>query len=88
NMLGLAKRLGAKIFQASTSEVYGDPVVHPQPETYWGNVNPIGMRSCYDEGKRCAETLFFDYNRQHGLEIKVARIFNTYGPRMHQNDGR
>ena len=88
NMLGLAKRLGAKIFQASTSEVYGDPVVHPQPETYWGNVNPIGMRSCYDEGKRCAETLFFDYNRQLGLEIKVARIFNTYGPRMHQNDGR
>lgn len=88
NMLGLAKRLGAKIFQASTSEVYGDPVVHPQPESYWGNVNPIGMRSCYDEGKRCAETLFFDYNRQHGLEIKVARIFNTYGPRMHQNDGR
>ena len=88
NMLGSAKRLGAKIFQASTSEVYGDPVVHPQPETYWGNVNPIGMRSCYDEGKRCAETLFFDYNRQHGLEIKVARIFNTYGPRMHQNDGR
>ncbi|WP_420993407.1 UDP-glucuronic acid decarboxylase family protein [Cupriavidus sp. 30B13] len=88
NMLGLAKRLGAKIFQASTSEVYGDPVVHPQPEAYWGNVNPIGIRSCYDEGKRCAETLFFDYHRQHGLEIKVARIFNTYGPRMHQNDGR
>ncbi|MGO4325669.1 UDP-glucuronic acid decarboxylase family protein [Cupriavidus sp. 2TAF22] len=88
NMLGLAKRLGAKIFQASTSEVYGDPVVHPQPEAYWGNVNPIGIRSCYDEGKRCAETLFFDYYRQHGLEIKVARIFNTYGPRMHQNDGR
>lgn len=88
NMLGLAKRLNAKIFQASTSEVYGDPVVHPQPESYWGNVNPIGIRSCYDEGKRCAETLFFDYYRQHGLEIKVARIFNTYGPRMHQNDGR
>ncbi|NUA25410.1 UDP-glucuronic acid decarboxylase family protein [Cupriavidus basilensis] len=88
NMLGLAKRVGAKIFQASTSEVYGDPVVHPQPEAYWGNVNPIGIRSCYDEGKRCAETLFFDYHRQHGLEIKVARIFNTYGPRMHQNDGR
>lgn len=88
NMLGLAKRLGARIFQASTSEVYGDPVVHPQPESYWGNVNPIGIRSCYDEGKRCAETLFFDYHRQHGLDIKVARIFNTYGPRMHQNDGR
>ena len=88
NMLGLAKRVGAKIFQASTSEVYGDPVVHPQPEAYWGNVNPIGIRSCYDEGKRCAEPLFFDYHRQHGLEIKVARIFNTYGPRMHQNDGR
>ena len=88
NMLGLAKRLKAKIFQASTSEVYGDPSVHPQPESYWGNVNPIGPRSCYDEGKRCAETLFFDYHRQHGLEIKVARIFNTYGPRMHPNDGR
>lgn len=88
NMLGLAKRLRCKIFQASTSEVYGDPSVHPQPESYWGNVNPIGPRSCYDEGKRCAETLFFDYNRQHKLEIKVARIFNTYGPRMHPNDGR
>lgn len=88
NMLGLAKRTGAKIFQASTSEVYGDPEVHPQPESYWGKVNPIGIRSCYDEGKRCAETLFFDYHRQHGLEIKVARIFNTYGPRMHPNDGR
>jgi UDP-glucuronate decarboxylase len=88
NMLGLAKRLKCKIFQASTSEVYGDPSVHPQPETYWGNVNPIGLRSCYDEGKRCAETLFFDYQRQHGLEIKVARIFNTYGPRMHPSDGR
>ncbi len=88
NMLGLAKRLKAKIFQASTSEVYGDPSVHPQPETYWGNVNPIGFRSCYDEGKRCAETLFFDYHRQHGLDIKVARIFNTYGPRMHPADGR
>lgn len=88
NMLGLAKRLGAPIFQASTSEVYGDPSVHPQPEEYWGNVNPIGIRSCYDEGKRCAETLFFDYHRQHGLEIKVARIFNTYGPRMHASDGR
>ncbi|MES2937378.1 MAG: UDP-glucuronic acid decarboxylase family protein [Pseudomonadota bacterium] len=88
NMLGLAKRLGARIFQASTSEVYGDPSVHPQPEGYWGNVNPIGVRSCYDEGKRCAETLFFDYHRQHGLDIKVARIFNTYGPRMHPNDGR
>ncbi|KLE35679.1 UDP-glucuronic acid decarboxylase family protein [Aurantiacibacter luteus] len=88
NMLGLAKRLGAKIFQASTSEVYGDPHVHPQPEEYWGNVNPIGPRSCYDEGKRCAETLFFDYHRQHGVEIKVARIFNTYGPRMHHADGR
>ena len=83
NMLGLAKRLRCKILQASTSEVYGDPSVHPQPEAYWGNVNPIGVRSCYDEGKRCAETLFFDYHRQHGLEIKVARIFNTYGPRMH-----
>lgn len=88
NMLGLAKRLKCKIFQASTSEVYGDPVVHPQPESYWGNVNPIGPRSCYDEGKRCAETLFFDYHRQMGLEIKVARIFNTYGPRMHHADGR
>ena len=88
NMLGLAKRVRAKIFQASTSEVYGDPAIHPQPEHYWGNVNPIGPRSCYDEGKRCAETLFFDYRRQHGLRIKVARIFNTYGPRMHPNDGR
>ena len=88
NMLGLAKRLRCRIFQASTSEVYGDPHVHPQPEAYWGNVNPIGPRSCYDEGKRCSETLFFDYHRQHGLEIKVARIFNTYGPRMHPNDGR
>jgi UDP-glucuronate decarboxylase len=88
NMLGLAKRLKCKIFQASTSEVYGDPSVHPQPEEYWGNVNPIGIRSCYDEGKRCAETLFFDYHRQHGVEIKVARIFNTYGPRMHPADGR
>lgn len=88
NMLGLAKRTKAKIFQASTSEVYGDPSVHPQQEAYWGNVNPIGLRSCYDEGKRCAETLFFDYRRQHNLRIKVARIFNTYGPRMHPNDGR
>lgn len=88
NMLGLAKRVGAKIFQASTSEVYGDPQVHPQTESYWGHVNPIGYRSCYDEGKRCAETLFFDYRRQHNLRIKVARIFNTYGPRMHPNDGR
>jgi len=88
NMLGLAKRLNAKIFQASTSEVYGDPSIHPQPEEYWGNVNPIGPRACYDEGKRCAETLFFDYNRQHNLRIKVARIFNTYGPRMHPKDGR
>jgi len=88
NMLGLAKRTGAKIFQASTSEVYGDPQVHPQPENYWGHVNPVGERSCYDEGKRCAETLFFDYHRQHGLIIKVARIFNTYGPKMHPNDGR
>ena len=88
NMLGLAKRLGCRIFQASTSEVYGDPSVHPQTEDYWGNVNPIGPRSCYDEGKRCAETLFFDYHRQHQLQIKVARIFNTYGPRMHPNDGR
>jgi len=88
NMLGLAKRVKARIFQASTSEVYGDPEVHPQTEEYWGRVNPIGVRSCYDEGKRCAETLFFDYYRQHGLQIKVARIFNTYGPRMHPNDGR
>lgn len=88
NMLGLAKRLKARILQASTSEVYGDPNVHPQPEEYWGNVNPIGPRSCYDEGKRCAETLFFDYHRQFRLQIKVARIFNTYGPRMHPNDGR
>ena len=88
NMLGLAKRLKCRIFQASTSEVYGDPSVHPQPEEYWGNVNPIGPRSCYDEGKRCAETLFFDYHRQHGLDIKVVRIFNTYGPRMHPSDGR
>src|SRR5258706_1354890 len=88
NMLGLAKRLKCRIFQASTSEVYGDPSVHPQREDYWGNVNPIGPRSCYDEGKRCAETLFFDYHRQHRLDIKVARIFNTYGPRMHPNDGR
>lgn len=88
NMLGLAKRVKAKILQASTSEVYGDPEVHPQVESYWGRVNPIGIRSCYDEGKRCAETLFFDYHRQHGLRIKVARIFNTYGPRMHPNDGR
>jgi UDP-glucuronate decarboxylase len=88
NMLGLAKRLGAKVLQASTSEVYGDPEVHPQPESYWGQVNPIGPRACYDEGKRCAETLFFDYHRQHALKIKVARIFNTYGPRMDPNDGR
>lgn len=88
NMLGLAKRVNAKIFQASTSEVYGDPAVHPQVESYWGNVNPIGVRSCYDEGKRCAETLFFDYHRQHNLRIKVGRLFNTYGPRMHPNDGR
>jgi len=88
NMLGLAKRVKARILQASTSEVYGDPSVHPQPEGYWGHVNPIGPRSCYDEGKRCAETLFFDYYRQHGLAIRVARIFNTYGPRMHSNDGR
>lgn len=88
NMLGLAKRLNAKILQASTSEVYGDPSVHPQTEDYWGNVNPIGIRSCYDEGKRCAETLFFDYHRQHQLRIKVMRIFNTYGPRMHPDDGR
>ena len=88
NMLGLAKRTKARIFQASTSEVYGDPIIHPQPESYWGNVNPIGPRSCYDEGKRCAETLFFDYYRQHNLDIKIVRIFNTYGPRMHPNDGR
>lgn len=88
NMLGLAKRVNAKIFQASTSEVYGDPKIHPQTEDYWGHVNPIGFRSCYDEGKRCAETLFFDYRRQHNLRIKVARIFNTYGPKMHPNDGR
>mgnify|MGYP002632456689 FL=1 len=88
NMLGLARRLNCKIFQASTSEVYGNPSVHPQPESYWGNVNPIGIRSCYDEGKRCAETLFFDYRRQHKLDIKVVRIFNTYGPRMHHADGR
>jgi UDP-glucuronate decarboxylase len=88
NMLGLAKRLRVRIFQASTSEVYGSPAVHPQPESYWGHVNPVGIRSCYDEGKRCAETLFFDYHRQHRLDIRVARIFNTYGPRMHPNDGR
>ena len=88
NMLGLAKRTGAKVLQASTSEVYGDPSVHPQPESYWGNVNPIGIRSCYDEGKRCAETLFFDYHRQNAVRIKVVRIFNTYGPNMHPNDGR
>lgn len=88
NVLGLAKRLKARVFQASTSEVYGDPAIHPQVEGYWGNVNPIGLRSCYDEGKRCAETLFMDYHRQHGLDIKIARIFNTYGPRMHPNDGR
>ena len=88
NMLGLAKRLKIRILQASTSEVYGDPTVHPQPETYWGYVNPIGLRACYDEGKRCAETLFFDYHRQHGIDIKLVRIFNTYGPRMHPNDGR
>jgi UDP-glucuronate decarboxylase len=88
NVLGLAKRTKAKVFQASTSEVYGDPQVHPQKESYWGNVNPIGIRSCYDEGKRCAETLFFDYHRQNGVRIKVARIFNTYGPHMHVNDGR
>lgn len=88
NMLGLAKRTGARILLASTSEVYGDPEVHPQPESYWGRVNPIGIRSCYDEGKRCAETLFFDYHRQHGLEVKIARIFNTYGPRMRPDDGR
>jgi UDP-glucuronate decarboxylase len=88
NMLGLAKRVHARILQASTSEIYGDPLVHPQNETYWGHVNPIGLRACYDEGKRCAETLFFDYHRQHRVQIKVARIFNTYGPRMHPNDGR
>lgn len=88
NMLGLAKRVKAKIFQASTSEVYGDPTIHPQPEAYWGNVNPIGIRSCYDEGKRCAETLFMDYHRQNGVRVKIVRIFNTYGPRMHPNDGR
>jgi UDP-glucuronate decarboxylase len=88
NMLGLARRVKAKIFQASTSEVYGDPRIHPQREDYWGHVNPIGQRACYDEGKRCAETLFFDYHRQHHVRIKVARIFNTYGPRMHPNDGR
>lgn len=88
NLLGLAKRTGARIFQASTSEVYGNPEIHPQDEAYWGRVNPVGVRSCYDEGKRCAETLFFDYNRQHKMPIKVARIFNTYGPRMHPNDGR
>lgn len=88
NTLDLAKRLGVRIFQASTSEVYGDPTIHPQPESYWGNVNPIGSRSCYDEGKRCAETLFFDYHRQHNVDIRVVRIFNTYGPRMHPNDGR
>jgi UDP-glucuronate decarboxylase len=88
NTLGLAKRVGARILQASTSEVYGDPIEHPQTESYWGNVNPIGIRACYDEGKRCAETLFFDYHRQYGVEIKVARIFNTYGPRMHPDDGR
>lgn len=88
NMLGLAKRTGARILQTSTSEVYGDPVIHPQAESYWGNVNPIGIRSCYDEGKRCAETLFFDYKRQYNTDIRVARIFNTYGPRMHPNDGR
>ena len=88
NMLGLAKRVGARILQASTSEVYGDPAIHPQPEPYWGNVNPIGIRSCYDEGKRCAETLFMDYHRQNNVDIKIIRIFNTYGPRMHPNDGR
>ena len=88
NLLGLAKRLNCRILQASTSEVYGDPLIHPQPEGYWGNVNPVGIRSCYDEGKRCAETLFFDYHRQHGLDIKIARIFNTYGPRMRPDDGR
>jgi UDP-glucuronate decarboxylase len=88
NVLGLAKRIGARVFQASTSEVYGDPIIHPQPESYWGNVNPVGLRSCYDEGKRVAETLFFDYHRQNGVEIRVARIFNTYGPRMQAGDGR
>jgi len=88
NMLGLAKRIKAKVLQASTSEVYGDPIIHPQPETYWGNVNPVGNRSCYDEGKRCAETLFSDYHHQNGVRIKIVRIFNTYGPRMHPNDGR
>lgn len=88
NCLGLAKRVRARVFQASTSEVYGDPAIHPQPESYWGNVNPIGKRSCYDEGKRCAETLFFDYHRENGVDIRVVRIFNTYGPRMHPNDGR
>jgi len=88
NCLGLAKRVRARVFQASTSEVYGDPALHPQPESYWGNVNPIGVRSCYDEGKRCAETLFFDYHRENGVDIRVVRIFNTYGPRMHPNDGR
>lgn len=88
NMLGLAKRVRARILQASTSEIYGDPQVHPQPEGYWGHVNPIGLRACYDEGKRCAETLFFDYRRQHGIEIKIARIFNTYGPAMRPDDGR
>ena len=88
NMLGLAKRVKARILQASTSEVYGDPEIHPQPESYWGKVNPVGIRSCYDEGKRCAETLFFDYHRQHRMQIKVVRIFNTYGPRMHPDDGR
>jgi len=88
NCLGLAKRTKARVFQASTSEVYGDPAVHPQPESYWGNVNPIGIRSCYDEGKRCAETLFMDYHRQNGVDIRIVRIFNTYGPRMHPNDGR
>ena len=88
NCLGLAKRVKARVFQASTSEVYGDPMVHPQPESYWGHVNPIGKRSCYDEGKRCAETLFFDYHRENGVDIRVVRIFNTYGPRMHPNDGR
>ncbi|MCC5023945.1 MAG: SDR family oxidoreductase [Candidatus Synoicihabitans palmerolidicus] len=88
NCLGLAKRVRARVFQASTSEVYGDPALHPQPESYWGNVNPIGQRSCYDEGKRCAETLFFDYHRENGVDIRVVRIFNTYGPRMHPNDGR
>ncbi len=88
NMLGLAKRVNAKIFQASTSEVYGDPALHPQPESYWGNVNPVGIRSCYDEGKRCAETLFFDYHRQHRVNVRVGRLFNTYGPQMHPNDGR